>query len=32
MAGLKAKASTLLTWNVSHFEPFRDEIEVITSK
>lgn len=32
MAALKAKASTLLTWNVSHFEPFRDEIEVITPK
>jgi predicted nucleic acid-binding protein len=32
MAALKAKASTLLTWNVRHFEPFEDEIEVITPK
>jgi hypothetical protein len=32
MAALKANASTLLTWNVRHFEPFKDEIEVITPK
>lgn len=32
MAALKANASALLTWNVRHFEPFEDDIEVITPK
>jgi predicted nucleic acid-binding protein len=32
MAALKAKAATLLTWNVKHFEPFKDDIDVITPK
>lgn len=32
MAALKANASTLLTWNVRHFESFQDDIEVITPK
>lgn len=27
-AALKAQASTLLTWNVKHFEPFERDIEV----
>lgn len=30
MAALKAGASTILTWNLRHFEAFRDEIEVLT--
>ena len=29
-AALKAEASTLLTWNLRHFEAFQDEIEVLT--
>jgi predicted nucleic acid-binding protein len=32
MAALKANASTLLTWNVRHFEPFKDEIDVIAPR
>ncbi|HXV61535.1 MAG TPA: PIN domain-containing protein [Vicinamibacteria bacterium] len=32
MAALKANASTILTWNVRHFELFKDDIDVITPK
>jgi predicted nucleic acid-binding protein len=31
-AALKAKVQTLLTWNVSHFAAFRDELDVVTPR
>jgi predicted nucleic acid-binding protein len=31
-AALKAGVQTLLTWNVSHFAAFRDELDVVTPR